>query len=532
MKKFNIAGPMKENKHYVIPPLSRLDLKEVLEHIDDEKYFIMHAPRQSGKTSSLLALQKYINERNDYVAIYINVECGQASRNNFEKGIKDILNELKSRAIKVLGHKEEIKRIYKEISDNQSFGYALNEFIQELCQLSEKPLVLFIDEIDSLIGDTLIAVLRQLRSGYDMRPEYFPQSIILCGIVDIKDYKIHRSNDDIITGGSCFNIKSESFRLGNFSKKQIIVLYNAHTQETDQIFESNVFDLAWEYTAGQPWLVNALAYEACFKMRENRDRSIPITAELFEQAKENLILSRVTHLDQLADKLNEDRVRRVIEPMLIGDNSLATYDDQQYCIDLGLIKKTEKGLTISNAIYKEVFPRELTASLQQNFLSAFSPEWVNEDNSINTNKLMTLFQQFWRENSEIWSSHIAGYHEAAPHLVFHGFLQRVSNGYGIIEREYGLHRKRTDIYLRWNAPMGQQRIVFELKIRTERENTSEKFEKLKTESLKQITEYADICGANESHLVIFDRRQDMRWDEKIYSRTSEYEGYKINIWGA
>jgi len=49
-------------------------------------------------------------------------------------------------------------------------------------------MVLFIDEVDSLVGDTLISLLRQLRSGYDRRPSSFPQSIILCGLRDIRDY--------------------------------------------------------------------------------------------------------------------------------------------------------------------------------------------------------------------------------------------------------------------------------------------------------------------------------------------------------
>ncbi len=84
--------------------------------------------------------------------------------------------------------------------------------------------------IDALIGDTLISVLRQLRSGYDKRPKVFPISIILCGIRDIKDYRIHRSNNDIITGGSAFNIKAESLRLGNFSKENTKNLLLEHTK--------------------------------------------------------------------------------------------------------------------------------------------------------------------------------------------------------------------------------------------------------------------------------------------------------------
>ena len=364
-----------------------------------------------------------------------------------------------------------------------------------------------------------------------MRPESFPQSIILCGVVDIRDYKIHRSDNEIITGGSCFNIKADPVKLENFSKEQIIKLYGQHTKNTGQIFEDDVFDLAWKYTAGQPWLVNALAYEACFKMRQNRDRSIPINSEIFEQAKERLILSRATHIDQLTDKLKENRIKRVIEPMLIGENSFATPADKEYCRDLGLIKKTDEGFIISNAIYKEVLPRELTSAVQDNFLSLFKPEWINEDKSLNIDRLLIMFQQFWRENSEIWSANIAGYYEAAPHLVFHGFLQRVGNANGIIEREYGLHRKRADIYLRWKSPMGQQRIVFELKIRTEREVTEKKFAQLKSDGLKQTAEYADICGASESHLIIFDRRKNVSCEEKIYVENAEYKGHKIKIWG-
>ncbi len=72
----------------------------------------------------------------------------------------------------------------------------------------------------------------------------------------------------------------------------------------------------WQLTNGQPWLVNALAYETTWEISAGRDRTQPITGAMIQQAKENLILRRVTHLDQLADKLREPRVRRVVEAML------------------------------------------------------------------------------------------------------------------------------------------------------------------------------------------------------------------------
>lgn len=164
---------------------------------------------------------------------------------------------------------------------------------------SEKPLILLIDEIDALVGDTLISVLRQLCAGYYKRPEFFLQSIILCGVRDVRDYRIHSSaGKAIITGGSAFNIKAESLRLGDFTQQDVETLYTQHTTETGQPFTTEAVTLAWHLTQGQPWLVNALAYETTFNLAAGRDRSHPITAEMIQIAKENLILRRETHLDQ------------------------------------------------------------------------------------------------------------------------------------------------------------------------------------------------------------------------------------------
>ena len=530
MQFFNTAGPVNKDIHYKLDPLHRWDLDEILMLIQQQKYFLLHAPRQTGKTSSLLALQKYLNAGDDFVAVYANFECGQASRNDKEEAVTALIRQLKLRSEDLLPSAS-LNQLEADSLSGES-GMALNQFIQGLCKLSPKPLVLLIDEIDSLIGDTLISVLRQIRSGYDIRPDRFPQSIILCGVVDIKDYKINRSDGEIITGGSCFNIKSESLRLGNFSQAEIRRLYEQHTQATGQVFEEAVYDLVWDYTAGQPWLVNAIAYEACFEMKENRDRSVVITKDIFRTAKENLILSRATHLDQLADKLKEQRIRNVIEPMLRGlDIDNASNDDVQYAVDLGLVRFEDKRLIVSNSIYREVLPRELTNVVQRNFVSVFDPEWVNQDGSINATRLVAMFQQFWRENSEIWKPEIAGYLEAAPHLVFQGYLQRVANGQGMIEREYGLGRGRADLYLRWKSPAADQRLVFELKMRTEREDSQAKYEALLAAGLEQTAQYADKCRAQESHLIIFDRRDGIAWDDKIFRAVHDRNGRPITVWG-
>lgn len=136
-----------------------------------------------------------------------------------------------------------------------------------------------LDEIDALVGDPLISVLRQLRTGYAKRPQHFPHSVILCGVRDVRDYRIHSASEKtVITGESAFNIKAESLRLGDLSQYEVASLYHQHTQETGQHFTPDVLQQVWKLTQGQPWLVNALGYETCFRDKAGRERTRPVTA--------------------------------------------------------------------------------------------------------------------------------------------------------------------------------------------------------------------------------------------------------------
>ena len=216
------------------------------------------------------------------------------------------------------------------------------------------PLVLLVDEIDSLVGDTLLSVLRQLRAGYEQRPEGFPQSVVLCGVRDIHDYRIRLRSGEVIAGGSPFNVAAKSLRLGDFSEAETRALLAQHTAETGQAFTPEAMAMVWTRTQGQPWLVNALCADACFENKAGRDRSRAIAAGDILAARERLILSRRTHLDQLAHKLEEVRVRRVIEPMLSGgDEPRYHLHDLDYVRDLGLVAQGSPP-RIANPIYAEV----------------------------------------------------------------------------------------------------------------------------------------------------------------------------------
>lgn len=526
MRFFNTTGPVRAADHYAIPPLTRIDLDEIMLLVQQQRYFVLHAPRQVGKTSYLLALMDYLNEQGQYTCLYINVEKAQAARENVDAAMQSILHEIGIRAhIHLADNRPET--IAAHALEMAGPYNALSAILTQWTQLLAKPLILLIDEIDSLIGDTLISVLRQLRAGYDRRPHSFPQSIILCGVRDVRDYRIHSSSEKMaITGGSAFNVKAASLRLDDFARTEVEELYRQHTNETGQEFTSEAIALIWELTQGQPWLVNALGYELCFATKAVRDWSRTITAELVLDAKETLILRRETHLDQLVDKLREPRVRRVIEPILSGEGEpeLIPTDDVSYVRDLGLITYRGRQLAIANPIYQEVIPRELIYTTQLTI--AHETAWyLDGTGRLDMTKLLTAFQEFFRLHSAQWIERF-DYKEAGPQLLLQAFLQRVINGGGRIEREYGLGRQRTDLLIFWPYGNGQrQQIVLELKIRYG------ELEKTIADGLAQTWRYMDTVNTTDGHLIIFDRSPNKSWNEKIFRRVTEYDSKTIIVWG-
>jgi hypothetical protein len=527
MRFFTTEGPVNCADHYCLPPLTRFDLEEVLALIAQKKYFLLHAPRQTGKTTCLLALAEYLNRQGDYHAVYANIEAAQALREDVAQAMATAVTYIATSAATLTGDSIAVP-LMQEVLETSASGAVLGVFLTRWCAAAPKPVVLLLDEVDALIGDTLISLLRQLRAGYPTRPHAFPQSLILCGVRDLQDYRIQASSEKtIITGGSAFNIKAESLRLGDFHRHEVDALLTEHTTETGQRFTLDALERVWELTQGQPWLVNALAYETTWRNPAGRDRTQPITAENIQAAKETLILRRVTHLDQLADKLREPRVRRVVEPMLRGAEmgDAATLDDVQYTVDLGLVRRGPNGPQIANPIYREVIPRELTVIMQMNLEAVERTAWyIDPDGRLNLPKLLAAFQHFFRENSEIWLERFA-YREAGPQLLMQAFLQRIINGGGRVDREYGLGRRRTDLCVLWNHPGGVQRGVIELKL------LHHSLERTLAEGLEQTWRYADTNAAEEAHLIIFDRTPDKPWDEKIWQRTEQFNGRPITVWG-
>ena len=520
-KCFNIAGPCFPGEHYMLPALERLP--GIMRIVEQRSYFVLHAARQSGKTTALMALVAEINGQSAMNALYFTVESVQRFTDPRD-GIQKIVESMRNA---VLRHPVFGKLVRDPASEIPALrppqpGLDVKAFLAQLAEYSGKPLVVFFDEVDCLSDDTLVTFLRQLRDGYVTRMSSpFPASIALVGMRDIRDYKARiRPDGQTLGDASPFNIITEDLTLGNFSEEDVGRLYSQHTESTGQKFAPEAVSLAWDSTRGQPWLVNALARECVAKIHEYRYAET-ITSDDIAKAKETLIRARGTHVDSLMERLKEPRVRRVVEPVILGkDFYLSEFDDDyRYVLDLGLLRENEyHALVPGNPMYGEIMLRYLSATEQKRFYNDYrTPFWLKTDGSLDMPALMAEFQRFWRENSGA-DRQVYGYNESTPHLVMMGYLQRVVNGGGRIAREMALGSKRLDLCVEF----GKFRYAVELKMKR---NFSP------SESPAQLAGYLDTLGLDEGWMAVFDEDMSKPWDEKIYNRDLSLSGKTLHIVG-
>jgi len=404
---FNIAGPCKDDIHYMLSPTVRLpDLEDL---IQQRSYFVLHAPRQTGKTTAMLALSKQLTATGNYAAVMVSVEVGSAFNHDPSAAELAILgawyNTINIRLPKEL--QPPVKQWQQEEPGNR-----IKAFLQGWAKAINRPIVLFIDEIDSLQDQTLISVLRQLRDGFPNRPENFP-------------------------------------------------------------------------------------------------------------SKEILIARQDTHLDSLAERLREPRIKAIIEPMLAGlELGNIPNDDIQFVIDLGLCKMHPYGgLTIANPIYREVLPRALTVTPMAS-LPMIAPTWLTPEGELNLDALLTAFLKFWRQHGEPLLGS-TGYHEIAPHIVLMAFLHRVINGGGVLEREYAIGSDRMDLCLQYKDVI----LGIELKVWRDKKRNPQ------ADGIEQLESYLGRLGLDFGWLFIFDRRKNaLPMEERLSTEVVVTENqYRITV---
>ncbi|HEY1703370.1 MAG TPA: hypothetical protein VGG75_27015 [Trebonia sp.] len=495
MPYFNTEGECREGKHYMLPAAARLP--KAREWVTEERYFVIHAPRQSGKTTTLLALAAELTAEGGHVALRFSCERGEAGPDDIDAAERGILRSVRNAAVS-RGFPAEW--MPPDPWPESEAGSRIADCLQAWALRCPLPLVLLFDEIDSLAGESLNSVLRQLRDGFSWRPHAFPASVAVCGMRHLRDYKIAAGSGEPVRSGrgSPFN-NAATYRLANFTVPEVAALYAQHTAETGQDFTADAIDLVYDSTQGQPWLVNAIAAEITEEMR--LPLSETITPVHVESATERLIEARAVHLDSLAARLAEPRVQKVIGPIIAGTRIVTdgVYNDNtSYVRDLGLIAPG-KPARIANPIYREVIARVLGDDLEENITT--DPHSLTlPDGRLDVPRMLEEFTGFWLENGESMANE-TGYNEAGAQIVFMAFAQCMMNGDGFVDREFALGSGRADILLRRPYGDGQiQREAFELKVWW-----AGKADPLKA-ALPQLDKYLARLCLDTGTLIIFDRR--------------------------
>jgi len=510
-KFFNTAGLCFPEDHYMVNPLKRLT--EVEDLIGKKLYFTIHAPRQTGKTTYLYALSKKLNAEGKYIALVVSFEEAGYESITVEKANEALIDCIYQMSL------DQLPQQHQPDDPTKNEYRNLKNYLKAWAKSQSKPIVLLIDEIDALLDDVLISILRQLRDGYQTRPKHFPSSVVLIGLRDVRDYKIKTREDQKSMGtASPFNIKAESVFMGNFTKDETFELLEQHTSETGQVFLPEVKEEIFSLSQGQPWLVNALSNQIVSKILKD-NYSKEITLEIAREAKNQLVLRRDTHLDSLIDKLKEEKVKSIVQMIINGENILydSLNDSIAYARDLGIVSQ-KSPLRFANPIYAEIIPRVMASAFEESLpMEIETPGFVNRDGTLNIEKVLKEFQEFYRRNSESWLSRFE-FKESAHHLLLMAFLQRVVNSGGEITREMAVGNGRIDLLVKFD----KQEYALELKIKRDKYTIAD--------GKNQLSRYLDKLGLKEGYLVIFDPGPG-EWEDKIYYKEISHDNKKIILVG-
>jgi hypothetical protein len=515
---FNTTGPCDPARHYALPPTTRLP--DLAPFVQREQYFVLHAPRQTGKTTAMRALAKALRAQG-IAGCWATLERCQ--------GIED-LERAEPLWIQALHQWSRDLPAGWRAPDPAPFaaeavGGRLGAYLRAWAGALEVPLVLLLDEADVVTGPAVVSLLRQLRDGFmDRGVGKFPTCVALIGMRDLRDYVAQAKDGRAVNPGSPFNIKAASITLRNFDAKEVGELLAQHTAETGQPFLPEATAEIARVTDGQPFLVNALA-DLCVTHLVP-DRAQPITRAHVDEARERLIRARTTHLDSLAERLKEPRVATIVQAVLLGDAPHTIpydSDDFQYVLDLGLIRRGPDGAEPANPLYREVLARQLSTNVQA---TVPRPDWPwAPKGRLDFPALLEAFRRWWRENADVVAGQIPEYPEAVPHLALCAFLQRVVNGGGVVHREFAAGRGAMDVLVTY----GSDRFALELK----RVRTRDALETVVERGVVQLGAYLDTVGLDHGWLVVFDVRPDRSWEERLWTREeTTRDGKRVVLLGA
>lgn len=513
MRRFGTQGPVNVQEHYVV---SRSDeLTDYIKRVEDGKYVVLFAPRQTGKTTffkTAIEMLAFVSESDSAIAqpestskfaylpiqlnfdVYKNTSIADFYDNLYQDICEEIENLFQQRG-------ESLPNIFKLLADTRlTDHHAMRRFFRDLERLlTPQKFVIVIDEFDGIPPDALSDFLHTLRHIYIAGKPRCPHSVGIIGVKSIAQLNYDRSI-------SPFNTQDE-FHLPNFTLEQVQELIGQYTEEVGQSFAPEVIESVHKQTVGQPVLVNRFAQI----LTEELDipKTEPIEMTHFSKAHAELLQERNTNIEHLTTNIRRDpRFESMLMRIMERDdgvdfnlhsdviNELATY---------GVIARGEDGMCeIINPIYLYCILQTFKAAI-----NGLEEEYLSEGNSkgflnyltlaghIDMKSLLDNFRDFIkRAGFRILQVPDTPQESVGRHLLLAYLDQFVKIIGGFMHLEVQTGRGRMDIIIIHN----QRKYIIKAKIwRGDHRYQAGK---------KQLAAYLNTEGVKEGYYIVFDHREN------------------------
>lgn len=506
-KIFNVSADCKPNLHYMVD-ISGL-LQKIKGFIDRGEYFTINRARQYGKTTTLRTLKKYLQE--EYIVVSLDFQ--KLGANSFENEnifsvtfARFFLNTLERENVE---DSDGIKNRMAELRDSirmEKDIFSLFELflcLSRICEASDKPVVLLIDEVDSASNNQVfLDFLAQLRGYYidrDETPTF--QSVILAGVYDIKSLKTKIRTEDAHKTNSPWNIAADFDLDMSLPEEGIAGMLKDY--ERDFYTGMNTEELAaliYEYTSGYPFLVSRICKLMDEKIAGSQkfpDKKSAWTKEGFLAAVRILLMEENTLFESLDNKLIEyPELKQMLQNLLLKGRMIEYVPGDvgiRMAIMFGFITLEQGTAVVSNRIFETRLYNGFLAEKARHM--EISQIAVDEKNQFIVNGQLDMdlvIQKFVSHYTELFAEHNQKFLEDNGRCIFLLYMKPIINGTGnyYIEARTRTNR-RTDLIIDF---CGQQEIV-ELKLwhGNEYNNRGE----------KQLADYLESYHLKRGYMISF-----------------------------
>jgi hypothetical protein len=496
-------------------------LKQIKVLVDGGKYFVINRARQYGKTTTIRALAEYLKD--EYIVVKMDFQKLSYGVFQTEQSfvsafaqifIKALLNCEEQRSDSMISVVNELKNTIKT-NRAQVTLFELFQYLSDLCEVSDKPIVMMIDEVDSASNNQVfIDFLAQLRMYYlDRRDSPTFHSVILAGVYDIKNLKAKIRPDEERKYNSPWNVAVRfdvdmSFSVGDIDG--MLQEYKAeHYSQFDSLFTAQ---LIYDYTSGYPFLVSRIC-----QILDEENITEGWSSEGVVAAVKVLLKEKNTLFDDMFKKIVDyPELSDMLKDILFSGKDYA-YNPDNYEMNMGcmfgFIMEKNGRLVIANRIFEtrmyNYFISEEAMENESYKAAVLVQNQFVEGGRLNMELVLEKFVQHF---ADVYAGCDTAFLEENARRFFLLYLKPIINGTGnyYVEartRDMG----RTDIVVDYKG----EQFIIELKIW--------RGEKYHQKGEQQLAEYLDSYHLDKGYLISFCFNKD----KQAEVRTIECSGKTI-----